>query len=160
PNGNRRPCVARLRRGGMLGTTLQNRYHLTHELGRGAMGTVYRARDHMLDRDVAIKVISSALFDESGKARFLREARPVGRLNHPHIVTLYDVAEADGAPFLVMEVIEGGSLRDALPLHPGAAIEVARQLCGALAHAHARGVVHRDVKPENVLRAGDHAELH
>jgi len=137
----------------MLGTTLKGRYRLTAELGRGAMGTVYRARDQMLDRDVAVKVTAPGLFDAEGTARFLREAKAVARLNHPNIVTLHDVAEDGGTPFLVLEVVEGGSLRDVLPVDPATAVEIGRQLCRALAHAHDRGVVHRDLKPENVLFA-------
>src|SRR5205085_10019807 len=141
--GSRRPSVT--------GATLQNRYRLEAALGRGAMGVVYRARDTRLDRDVAIKMIAPQLLDDAVRGRFLREARSVARLGHPHIVTLHDAGEEDGQAFLVMELVEGRSLRELLPLPTAEVIEISRQLCGALAHAHARGIVHRDLKPENVL---------
>lgn len=135
----------------MLGTLLDDRYRLTAVLGRGAMGTVYRARDAVLDRDVAIKLLAPTLLDDDSRARFVREARVVGRLNHPNIVTLYDAGESDGTAYLVMELVEGRSLRELGRLPAADAVEIARQLCAALEHAHERGVVHRDLKPENVL---------
>jgi predicted ATPase len=139
-----------LRGEGRMGVVLQQRYELIAVLGRGSMGTVHRARDLVVNRDVAVKLLAPASLDEAGKARFLREARAAGRLNHPNIVALHDVGEtADGA-FLVMELVEG-SLRELGPQPLEQTVDIARQLALALAHAHANGVVHRDVKPENVL---------
>ena len=127
------------------------RYRLGEEMGRGSMGIVHRARDTRLERDVAVKVLSPELLDATGRRRLAREARVVARLGHPNIVGLHDAGECEGSPFLVMELVEGESLRGAAPLPAADVVEIAIQLCRALAHAHARGVVHRDVKPENVL---------
>jgi serine/threonine protein kinase len=128
-------------------------------LGAGGMGEVYRARDTRLDREVAIKVLSRDLADDTGgRERFEREARAISRLTHPHICTLYDVgsAEIDGrdARFLVMELIDGETLADRLcrgTLHLGQAIEVAIGILDALGAAHAMGIVHRDLKPANIM---------
>ena len=120
------------------------RYEITTLLGKGGMGEVYRARDPQLKRDVAIKV-STAQFTD----RFRREAEAVAALNHPNICTLHDV----GADHLVMELVEGPTLAErmaagAIPLDE--AFALARQIADALEHAHARGVIHRDLKPVNV----------
>jgi serine/threonine protein kinase/tetratricopeptide (TPR) repeat protein len=135
----------------MIGTTLLNRYRLDAELGRGGMGTVYHAHDVLLDRDVAIKVLSRARLGTEGRARLVREAQAAARLNHPNIVTVHDVSEADGSPFIVMELIEGQALRAAMPLSLPDALHVIRGICLALEHAHSHGVIHRDLKPENVM---------
>ena len=141
----------------LLGTALKGRYRIEAELGRGAMGVVYRARDTELDREVAVKVLPGAALDPEARARLQREARAAAALNHAHIVGVYDVGEAAGAPFIVMELVEGASLRGAGPLSLAEIVAIARQLCEALDHAHAHGIVHRDLKPENVLvaRGGD-----
>jgi serine/threonine protein kinase len=95
----------------MIGTLLQNRYRLDAELGTGGMGTIYRASDTLLQREVAVKVLSAPALGTEGRARLLREAQAVARLNHPNIVSLYDAGEST-APFLVMELVAGDSLRD------------------------------------------------
>ncbi len=126
---------------------------LLEEIGRGGMGRVFRARHQRLARDVAVKLLPADLAVESAfQARFEREARVLARLSHPHIVTVHDFgALPDGSGYLVMEYVAGGTLRSRLPLSEEEAERVARQLCSALAYAHAAGVVHRDIKPENVL---------
>jgi len=145
----------------MIGTLLNERYRLDAELGRGGMGVIYRAYDAVLDRDVAVKVLLATGLGTEGRGRLLREARAAAGLNHPNIVTVYDVVEADGAasaggpPFIVMELVEGPSLHERRPNTLEETMAVARQVCAALEHAHERGIVHRDLKPENVLLALD-----
>jgi tetratricopeptide (TPR) repeat protein len=135
----------------MIGALLNGRYRLDAELGRGGMGQVYRAHDTLLDRQVAVKVLSAPELGTEGRARLLREAQAAAGLNHPNIVTIHDVGEADGSPFIVMELVEGPSLHDRRPGSLEETVSVARQVCAALEHAHARGIIHRDLKPENVL---------
>ena len=135
----------------MIGTTLQNRYRLDAELGRCGMGVVYRAHDTLLDRTVAVKVLSDAKLGSEGRARLLNEARAAARLNHPNIVAIHDAGEVDGIPFIVMELIEGETLDGRRLQGIDDIVEIARQLCAALDHAHLHGIVHRDLKPENVL---------
>jgi hypothetical protein len=124
-------------------------------IGQGGMGAVFRARQPHLERRVALKVLPRALGDDRAFAeRFAREARALARLAHPGIVTLHDFGLAQGFHFLVMELVEGLNLRELLrrgPLAPRQALAIARELCDALQYAHDEGVVHRDVKPENVL---------
>jgi serine/threonine protein kinase len=131
------------------------RYRLLAELGHGAMGTVYRGRDETLDRDVAVKVMSKGLADADGRARFLREARAAARLQHPNIVVIYELGEHEGAPFMVLELLEGVDLQRAIDggirPDPRATLPVVLQLLAGLGHAHAHGIVHRDVKPSNVF---------
>lgn len=131
------------------------RYELLGELGRGGMGCVYRARDPVLERVVAIKTMSVDLQAEPGtRARFLREARSAARLQHPNIVTVFEFGEHDGAPFIAMELLAGETLAEALRggrlADLGRRVDVIVQLCEGLAYAHASGVIHRDVKPNNV----------
>src|SRR5512138_2217916 len=126
----------------MIGTILQNRYRLDAELGQGGIGLVYRAHDTFLDRDVALKVLNATGLGTAGRARLLREAQAVARLNHPNIVSLYDAGEENGTPFLVMELVEGQSLRERPPQSIDETLLIARQLCDALDHAHTHGVVH------------------
>ena len=134
------------------------RYALTEEIGRGSMGTVYRASDPLIERTVAVKTIDLAKLDDGSlepRARFLREAKAAGRLSHPGIVTIYDVGEIEDVAFIVMELVEGRSLKDVLdrgekiPL--AAALAIISQTADALDFAHKHGVVHRDVKPANVM---------
>ena len=123
----------------MEGTILNNRYELTALAARGGMGTVYRAYDAVLQRQVAVKVLHDTGLDSAGETRLLQEARAAAQLNHPNIVTVHDVGEADGTPFLVMEWMEGATLYDQ---HPGTLKEVlavAQQICVALEHAHFPG---------------------
>jgi serine/threonine protein kinase len=144
----------------MTGRVIAGRYNLQHPIGRGAMGVVWRARDQLLDRDVAVKeVVISALIgaDERRNAyqRTLREARTAARLSHRGVVAVYDVAEEDGRPWIVMELVPSQSLDQVLVvegrLPPARAGRIGQQLLSALAAAHSAGVLHRDVKPSNVL---------
>jgi serine/threonine protein kinase len=146
----------------MTGRVIAGRYNLQHPIGRGAMGVVWRARDQLLDRDVAVKeVVISALIgaDERRNAyqRTLREARTAARLSHRGVVAVYDVAEEDDRPWIVMELVPSQSLDQVLVvegrLPPARAGRIGQQLLSALAAAHAAGVLHRDVKPSNVLIA-------
>ena len=143
--------------------SLADRYRVEGELGRGGMATVYLARDLKHGRDVAVKVVHPLLVASAGRERFLREIAIVARLRHPHIVPLFDSGEADGTLFYVMPYEEGHSLRERLaragPLPVGEAVLVLREVCDALAHAHAHGIVHRDIKPDNVLLSGGHATV-
>ncbi len=139
-----------------LQAALAGEYSLERELGRGGMGVVYLARDVQLDRDVAIKVLPAHLArTPAARERFLREARMAARLSHPHIVPIHRVSEADGFVFLVMSYVEGETLGERLrtrgPLPPAEAMRVLREVAWALAYAHGRGIVHRDVKPDNIL---------
>jgi predicted ATPase len=135
----------------MIGHTLQDRYRLDGLIGRGGMGAVYRAHDLLLDRDVAVKILSAPGIGSEGRARLLREARAVARLNHPNIVSIYDAGEARGISFIVMELVEGNTLLTSQQRDLSEILGLALQVCGALEHAHAHGIVHRDLKPENIL---------
>jgi eukaryotic-like serine/threonine-protein kinase len=135
------------------------RYEILEELGRGAMGMVYRAKDPSMDRIVAIKtIIAVALKSEQEsefRERFYREARAAGGLAHPGIVPVFDVGEHEGVPFLVMEFISGRTLADTIKkgerLSPERACEIGQRIAEALGYAHQRGVIHRDIKPANIL---------
>jgi serine/threonine protein kinase/tetratricopeptide (TPR) repeat protein len=135
----------------MIGTLLNNRYRLDVELGHGGMGTVYQAHDMLLDRDVAVKVLSSQALGAEGRARLLHEAQAVARLNHPNIVKVYDAGTSEGLSFIVMERLTGDSLFDTRPKEIDAILAIVRQICAALEHAHAHGIIHRDLKLENVI---------
>ena len=135
------------------GATL-GRYEIRERLGAGGMGEVFRARDTRLQREVAIKVISRRIEDRpEALGRFEEEARAASALNHPNIVTVHDIGEQGGFPYIVMELVEGRSLREEMdePLPVERIVRLASQLAGALAAAHERGVVHRDLKPANVV---------
>lgn len=131
------------------------RYRLNQELGRGAMGTIYQAKDTVLDRQVALKMITASQLTEENRVRLLSEARAAAKLNHPNIVAIYDAGEEDHTPFIVMELVEGGSLYEKKPESLEETLVICRQICAALEHAHQHGIVHRDLKPENVLRSGN-----
>jgi serine/threonine-protein kinase len=139
-----------------LQAALAGEYSLQRELGRGGMGVVYLARDVQLDRDVAIKVLPTPLArTAAARERFVREARTAAGLSHPHIVPIHRVGEAGGFVFFVMSYVEGETLGERLrtrgPLPPADAARVLREVAWALAYAHGRGIVHRDVKPDNIL---------
>lgn len=142
------------------------RYELLAEIGRGAMGVVYRARDPIIDRVLAIKTVDFRGLGESQaevQARFFQEAQSAGRLNHPNIVTIFDAGEAEGCAYIAMELLEGASLRELLdheaPLSVRRALEIAGQIARGLAYAHEHGVVHRDVKPANVILVGRRVKI-
>ncbi|MGH9659266.1 MAG: serine/threonine-protein kinase, partial [Bryobacteraceae bacterium] len=139
----------------MIGRTLDH-YRIEAKLGEGGMGVVYKARDTHLDRDVAIKVLApDKTADPGRKQRFVREAKAASALNHPGIVTIYDIGSTDKMDFIVMEYIEGHTLDD--EIHQGLrlaqALGYAVQVADALAKAHSAGIVHRDLKPSNIMVA-------
>ncbi|MGZ5258968.1 MAG: serine/threonine-protein kinase, partial [Burkholderiales bacterium] len=138
------------------------RYEIVAELGKGAMGTVYKAVDPLLNRTVALKTISVSPNDPEMaeyKARLFQEAKAVGGLNHPNIVTVYDVGDSGDLPYLAMEFLEGKELATltakgaALPVEY--ALEVTLQVAEGLAYAHEHGVLHRDIKPANIMIVQD-----
>ena len=133
------------------------RYRLERPLGHGGMATVYLAYDEELHRPVAIKLLAENLAgDAAFRKRFLREARLAARLSHPNVVSVYDAGEAeDGRPFIVMEYVPGTTFAELGQIAPDEAVELAIQACRGLAHAHAAGLVHRDVKPQNLLLRED-----
>jgi len=135
-------------------------YRLLELLGQGAMGRVYRARDEALDRDVALKILAPGRGDHAALARFRREAEAASRVRHRHLVTVHAFGEADGVPYLVLDLVRGRSLAEAAaagPLEPGEAVRIAGELASALGALHAGGVLHRDLKPANVLLTEDGA---
>ncbi|MEP7001523.1 MAG: serine/threonine-protein kinase, partial [bacterium] len=139
-----------------LQTALAGEYSIQRELGRGGMGIVYLARDVQLDRDVAIKVLPSHLSSRPGlRERFLREARTAAGLSHPNIVPIHRVGEARGFVFFVMAYVPGQTLGERLrsdgPLAAAEAMRVMRDVAWALEYAHEHGIVHRDIKPDNIL---------
>src|SRR5437899_9796505 len=139
-----------------LQQALAGEYSLERELGRGGMGIVYLAREVLLDRLVAIKVLPSELAAQPEvRERFLREARMAASLSHPNIVPIHRVGESKGFVFFVMSYVNGETLGERLrsrgPLAPAAATRLLREVAWALSYAHGRGIVHRDVKPDNIL---------
>src|SRR2546427_12963717 len=129
-------------------------YHVVAKIGRGGMATVYRAYHPGLDRYVAIKVLPDLLADDPGyQERFQQEARSVARLKHPNILEVFDFGYEDGLAYLVLELVEGGTLADRVgrPMELREVVLMLEQLAGALDHAHAHGILHRDIKPSNIL---------
>jgi hypothetical protein len=143
------------------GQLIADRYQLEERIGSGAMGVVWRAQDELLRRTVAVKqlLVQSGVDGEEASARAMREGRIAARLQHPNAVTVYDAANVDGSPWLVMEFVPAPSLATVLAkrgkLGPGEVVRLGAQIASALAMAHANGIVHRDVKPGNVLLADD-----
>lgn len=131
------------------------RYEILREVGRGAMGVVYQARDPNIDRVVAVKVLRQDRLDnENVVKRFLKEARVIGRLSHPNIVTIYDVGEAQGNIYIAMEFLQGKSLADLTRerrLESEEVVNIAIQIAETLNYAHGKGVIHRDIKPSNII---------
>lgn len=140
----------------MIGRILGNRYEIIAKLGSGGMANVYQAKDRVLNRVVTVKVLRNELAeDKDFVRRFQLEAQAVASLSHPNIVSIYDVGEEDGLPYLVMEYVEGCNLKEIIKregrLSPGEVISIGMQVCAALAHAHEKGIIHRDIKPHNIL---------
>src|SRR5262249_17492116 len=130
-------------------------YQLSRELGRGGMGEVYLAHDARLGRNVALKLLPSRFTQDAERVRrFQREARAASALNHPNILTIFDIGQENGRHYIATEFVEGQTLR-ALVGRPemslGKALDVAKQMASALSAAHKAGIVHRDIKPENVM---------
>ena len=131
------------------------RFRVTGRVGEGAMGVVLRGRDDSLDRDVALKVMRAKAAGPEDRERFLREARAIARLQHPNIITVYELGEHEGSPFIAMELLEGVDLQRAIEAglrpNPRATLPIVLQLLAGLGHAHENGIVHRDVKPSNLF---------
>src|SRR5438128_5247582 len=137
-----------------VGTKL-GRYEIRSKIGEGGMGEVYLAQDTKLDRKVAIKILPATLAGNSDRMRrFVQEAKAASALNHPNIITIYEIDETESGHFIATEFIDGETLREharKAPLKLGESLDIAAQIAGALAAAHAAGIVHRDLKPENVM---------
>jgi len=145
---------------GRAAPALSPQYTVERELGRGGMATVYLARDTKHGRRVAVKVLEFVGLDDEGAGRFLVEIGLTARLSHPHIVPLLDSGNAGGRPFFVMPFVDGGTLRartERGPLGTAETLKIAGEVADALAYAHAQGVLHRDVKPENIMMSGRNA---
>src|SRR5574341_1948664 len=139
----------------MIGTLLHQRYKVEAVLGEGGMGVVYRAQDTLLQRAVAIKTLAPTVFGDEGAKRILREAQSVARLHHPQIVSIFDVISETGSYAIVMEFVEGKTLRELIPRPVSQLLKIAAAVLEALEFAHSSGVVHRDIKPENIIIGSD-----
>src|SRR5512147_3320860 len=138
------------------------RYELLSRLGVGGMGEVWRARDHDLHREVAVKFLPERFAaDASRLGRFAQEARAASSLDHPNIVTIHEIGQTSGLPYIVMELVEGQTLRELILAQEGRTLparrllDIGAQMAEGLAKAHAAGIVHRDLKPENVMVTAD-----
>lgn len=139
-------------------THLQNgRYAVLKKLGEGGKGVVYKARDTVLNRVVAVKMLKSPMGGEEAYGRFMREAQAVGKLNHPNVVSIHDIGKEDEKQFFVLEFVDGMSLRELMGTYPEGkcdiqtALRISMDVCSALQYAHSQGVLHRDIKPENIM---------
>src|SRR6476646_6350166 len=142
----------------MIGTTVSH-YHITSKLGQGGMGEVYLAEDTKLDRKVALKLLPDEVAsDQERMRRFVQEAKSASALNHPNIITIYEIGEIDSRHFIATEFIDGETLRKRIKrgqMKLADILEIAIQTTGALAAAHAAGIIHRDIKPENIMARPD-----
>src|SRR5438105_12387044 len=142
----------------MIGETISH-YRILSKLGAGGMGEVFLAQDTKLDRKVALKILPAEVAAHQDRMRrFVQEAKAASALNHPNIITIHEIDQADSVQFIAMEFIDGETLRQRMrtgPLKVSEALEVAAQIAGALAAAHPEGIVHRDIKPENVMLRRD-----
>ena len=147
--------------GALLAEALSGRYVIEREIARGGMATIYLARDLQRDEQVAVKVMSPRLTTVLGTERFLREIQIAGQMSHPYIVPLYDSGNTGGVLYYIMPYVQGESLHERLDrekhLSLEEALRITRDVAAALGYAHGLGVLHRDVKPENILLAGGHA---
>ena len=138
----------------MIGQTIGH-YEIIEKIGEGGMGAVYKARDIHLDRFVAVKMLpADSVANSERKRRFALEAKAASALNHPNIVTIYDIDVADGVDFIAMEYVAGQALADMIPpggMEPARAMQFGAQIADALATAHQSGIVHRDLKPSNIM---------
>lgn len=132
------------------------RYKVVSRIGKGAMGVVYHAHDELMDRAVAIKVLTADLAgDPSIRTRFFREAKVAGQIVHPNVITVFDMGEENGRLYIVMELLQGQTLGEYLRGHPGLGLaeklDIMTQVCSGMVAAHGRGIVHRDLKPSNLF---------
>jgi len=143
----------------LVSGTRFGRYEIRSKIGEGGMGEVYLAHDTRLDRKVALKILPADVASDPGRMhRFRQEAKTASGLNHPNIITIYEIDEADSRDFIAMEFVEGETLRErmhAAPLKLSEAVKVATQTASALSAAHDAGIVHRDIKPDNIMLRRD-----
>ena len=143
-----------------IGQLLDGRYEIQQIIGEGGMAIVYRALDHRLNRQVAVKIMRDEMAsDEEFKRRFCAESQAVAMLSHPNIIAVYDVSHSDSMEYIVMELVDGITLKQYMDrrgqLAMNEAVYFAKQIARALAHAHARGIIHRDIKPQNIMLLRD-----